>query len=177
MAGVDAPPLDPPSQGPVAEAAPSGRRKWLRWIVVAVTVAIAAATCATRGLSPWEVEARIADVVRSHPDSTKRELARAIATEFSDDDPAYSGSDGAAFSRVRESGIAGSPIVRRLPGDGTVRVAVVYAEAPVIPTGWGDMYCLVIDVPVDGASHRTRVEGDFTRPDHCARAHLVAPPP
>lgn len=170
MADVDATALNAHPDEAVAGGARIRRRKWLRWAVVAVALTITAAMCATRGLSPWEVEARVAEVVRSHPDSSRRELQRAIADAFADSAAEYRGADGAPFSRVRDSGIAGEPVVRRVGEDGTVRVAIVYAEAPLIATGWGDMYCLVIDVPVEGATHRARVEGDFTRPDPCAHA-------
>lgn len=133
-------------------------------------MAIAATMFVTRGLSPSEAEARVADVVRSHADGTERELARAISAESADSDPEYSGPDGAAFSPVSRSGITGTPIVRRLSHD-RVRVALVYAEAPVIDSGWGDMYCLVIDVAAKGASHRRTVWADFSRPNHCAHTH------
>ena len=171
MAGEGAPAVEPDT-GAVADGSDVGRRRtWLRRTAVAVIGAIGLTMCATRGLSPWEVEARVAGAVRAHPDSTNRELARVIGKEFTDDAAQHSGSDGAPFSPVSDSGISGTPIVRRLASDGTVRVALVYAEAPFIPTGYGDVYCLVVDVPVEGASHRRMVEADFSRPDHCAHAH------
>ena len=150
------------------------RHKLVRWTVVAVVIATATGVAVTRGLSPWEVEARVAEVVRSHPESTRRELVRAIADEFTDGGATFRGSDGAAFSPVGDSGIVGEPVVDRFD-DGTVRVAVAYAEAPVIPTGWGDMYCLVIDVPIDGGTHRAMAPADFTRADHCAGALADVP--
>jgi hypothetical protein len=144
-------------------------RKWFRWTIVAALVVIAAGMCATRGLSPWEVEARVAEVVRSHPASSARELERVIAEEFADNDATYRGSDGVPFSPVSDSGIAAEPRVR-VSEDEAVRVALLYAEAPVISTGSGDMYCVVVDVQVDGTTHRTRVEADFSRPDACGHA-------
>ena len=147
------------------------RRKRIRWAAIGVAVAIATAMCATRGLSPWEVEARVADVVREQPNGTARQLAAAIAVEFADSGASFSDGEGTPFNAVTDSGIAGAPIVRRVSEGGMVRVAVVYAEASFIPGGTGsDMYCLVVDVPLKGATSRTRVEADFSRPDHCAHA-------
>lgn len=171
MTGVDGASVSAPPDGAAADSWYARRRTQLIWAVVAGAVAIALGVCASRGLSPSDVEARVGDVVRSHPDSTRGELARAIADEFTDSKPTYRGSDGAAFSPVRDGGIVGAPLVRRVGNAGTVRAVIVYAEAPVIPTGWGDMYCLVIDVPVEGPTQRAAVEADFTRPDHCAHAH------
>jgi hypothetical protein len=150
---------------------PAWRSKTVRWTIVVLALSIAMATCVMRGLSPWEVEARVAEVVRANPDGTEQQLVRAISDEFADDGPRYSASDGAAFSPVSRSGISGTPIVRRVAEDDVVRVAVAYAEAPVIPSGWGDMYCLVIDVPAKGAPHRRTVQADFTTGDLCAHAH------
>jgi hypothetical protein len=153
----------------VADDSRPARRRWLRRAFVAVLIVIAAAMWATRGLSPWEMEARVAGVVRSHPGTSAHELERMIAEEFADSDATYRGSDGTPFSPVSDSGVAGEPVVH-VSGEGTVRVALLYAEAPVIPTGWGDMYCVVVDVEVAGGTRRTRVQPDFTRPDACAHA-------
>ncbi len=152
------------------------RRRWIRWLVIGVTVTVATAICATRGLNMWEVESRVADVVRAHQNSTRAEVARAVEREFADSSPQYLDMAGAPHNPVSASGVSRGPLVQRFEDD-TVRVTVEYAEADIIPTGSGVIYCLVIDVPVKGASHRNTAEPEFHNREPCGRAHLEVAQP
>lgn len=155
-------------------SAPERRRRGIRRVAIGLTFTAAFGMWATRGLNEWEVESRVADAVRAHGYTTDG-LARAIEREFSDTRPEYSSEAGAPYNPVSASGISAAPLVRRLDDD-TVRVTVEYAEADVIPTGWGAQYCVVVDVPTRGPSHRTIVEPEYHRVDPCARAHLEVEP-
>lgn len=175
MAGVLAVEVD--HQSEAADDATDGRgRRWTRWVAVGIALTVAAAAWATRGLDPWDVESRVADVVRTNPDATDSELGRAIAEAFADNGTLYSDGAGVPHNPVTTSGVDSIAFVRRFEND-TVRVTVEYAEADVIPTGAGVKYCVVIDVPTVGASHRTTVQADFSRPDHCSRAHVEVAQP